>query len=104
FELQCSFHQLRLILVHDNLAIVVEDTNVEHVIHGSHDDQIPALDGDVTDAVQRGHQLQVISVDGVFIQDSFNSSRDILICHISQEFVTNSAQDRRVVKELEEDL
>src|SRR5271157_3434702 len=42
-------------------------------------------------------------VNSLSFQDSVNRRQDILLDHTSQEFVSDPAQDRRVVKEVEKD-
>ncbi|MBV8318349.1 MAG: hypothetical protein JOZ53_25690 [Planctomycetaceae bacterium] len=52
FDLRGLFRQPPLISVHDDLAITVENAEVEHVVHGGHDDQILALCRDTTYVVE----------------------------------------------------
>ena len=49
------FGQLFLIGIDDFLAIAVEDSEMEHMIHVGHDDQILTLGRDVVDATYGGH-------------------------------------------------
>src|SRR5512135_927059 len=51
--------QLLFIVIHDPLAIGVEEAEMEHVVHGGHEDEILAHNRDPTDVLERGHQAEV---------------------------------------------
>ena len=62
FDLLRLFRQRLLISVHDHLAKSVEDADLEHAIHGGHNNQILAICRFAADFVHRGRQPQIKSL------------------------------------------
>jgi hypothetical protein len=61
--------------IYDHPAITVEAAEMDHAIHGGHDDRILVLGRDMTYAVRRGHQSQVKPLAPIPIRPGNSSSQ-----------------------------